>query len=113
MIQKAMILMIRFYQQFLSPLKPQAYRCRYYPSCSQYTIEALNRFGVGKGVVLGISRLLSCHPWRQARWILYQKYGLVGKAFYVAKGLKARFIYGMKKAKKITAIRTLPQVYPR
>jgi putative membrane protein insertion efficiency factor len=65
MIQKAMILMIRFYQQFLSPLKPQAYRCRYYPSCSQYTIEALNRFGVGKGVVLGISRLLSCHPWRQ------------------------------------------------
>ncbi|HHT04876.1 MAG TPA: membrane protein insertion efficiency factor YidD [Hydrogenispora sp.] len=64
-MQKAMILMIRFYQQFLSPLKPQAYRCRYYPSCSQYTIEALNRFGVGKGVVLGISRLLSCHPWRQ------------------------------------------------
>ncbi|MBA2133219.1 membrane protein insertion efficiency factor YidD [Capillibacterium thermochitinicola] len=64
-MRKTIILLIRFYQRFLSPLKPPAYRCRYYPSCSQYTIEALTRFGVGRGVVLGIVRLLSCHPWSQ------------------------------------------------
>lgn len=62
-MQKVIIQLIRFYQRYLSPLKPKAYRCRYYPSCSQYTVEAIQRFGVGKGVLLGICRLGSCHPW--------------------------------------------------
>ena len=58
-----MIWLIRFYQHYLSPLKPPAYRCRFYPSCSQYTLEAIIRFGLKKGVLLGVGRLASCHPW--------------------------------------------------
>jgi hypothetical protein len=68
---------------------------------------------LGKELSLGSVVFFPVTPGAKARWILYQKYGLGGKAFYVAKGAKSPFIYGMKKAKKITAIRTLPQVYPR
>ena len=56
-----MILLIRIYQKCISPLKPCV--CRYQPSCSQYFIEALQVHGVIKGSVLGIKRLLRCHPW--------------------------------------------------
>ncbi len=52
--------LIRFYRLFVSPLKPQV--CRFYPSCSQYTYEALQRHGFVKGLVMGIKRILSCHP---------------------------------------------------
>lgn len=63
MLKGIVIGFIRLYQHYLSPLKPATYRCRYYPTCSQYAIEAINRFGLGKGLVLGIWRLASCHPW--------------------------------------------------
>ncbi|MCQ2740865.1 MAG: membrane protein insertion efficiency factor YidD [Alphaproteobacteria bacterium] len=61
MIQKIMILLIRFYQKFLSPLFPNV--CRYKPSCSEYFIEALQLHGVFKGSLLGVKRILRCHPW--------------------------------------------------
>ena len=61
--KKLAIKLIRFYQRYLSRMKPPFYRCRFYPSCSQYTLEAITRFGLGKGVFLGIARLFSCHPW--------------------------------------------------
>lgn len=51
---------IRLYQLTLSPLLGP--RCRFYPSCSAYTLEAVQKFGVCKGVGLGIVRLLKCHP---------------------------------------------------
>jgi len=54
--------LIRFYQSYLSPLKPPFYKCRYYPSCSQYMILAIERFGL-KGIFLGCRRIMSCHPW--------------------------------------------------
>ncbi len=55
-----MIAFIRFYQIALSPLKPPS--CRFYPTCSQYGLEAIERFGPIKGGYLTIKRLLKCHP---------------------------------------------------
>jgi hypothetical protein len=52
---------IRGYQYALSPLVGPA--CRFYPSCSQYTLEAVARFGVLRGAWLGVRRLARCHPW--------------------------------------------------
>lgn len=55
------IVLIRFYQRFISPLFPST--CRYQPTCSHYTIEALRTHGVFKGGWLAIKRILSCNPW--------------------------------------------------
>lgn len=52
--------LIRFYRAFLSPLKPQV--CRFYPSCSQYTYDALQRYGFVRGLVMGVKRIMHCHP---------------------------------------------------
>ncbi|SFA40219.1 hypothetical protein SAMN05216169_100334 [Anoxybacillus pushchinoensis] len=54
------ILLVRFYQRFISPLKPPT--CRFYPTCSHYGLEAIRRFGALKGGYLTIKRLLKCHP---------------------------------------------------
>ncbi|WP_100486577.1 membrane protein insertion efficiency factor YidD [Sporolactobacillus pectinivorans] len=51
---------IRIYQKFISPLTPPS--CRFYPTCSQYAVEALGRFGVIKGGWLTVKRLLKCQP---------------------------------------------------
>ncbi|MGI5940554.1 MAG: membrane protein insertion efficiency factor YidD [Thermoleophilia bacterium] len=51
---------IRAYQKFVSPALPRS--CKYYPSCSQYAIDALDRFGVTRGLVLAAWRLLRCNP---------------------------------------------------
>ncbi|MGZ0086813.1 membrane protein insertion efficiency factor YidD [Caldibacillus thermoamylovorans] len=55
-----MIALIRFYQRFLSPLKPPT--CRFYPTCSTYGIEAIRRFGALRGGWLTTKRILKCHP---------------------------------------------------
>ena len=55
------IILIRGYQSFVSPLlKPS---CRFFPSCSEYTILAIVRYGPIKGSFLGIKRILRCNPW--------------------------------------------------
>ncbi|MCQ9299615.1 membrane protein insertion efficiency factor YidD [Staphylococcus hyicus] len=54
------ILPIRFYQKFISPLTPPS--CRFYPTCSNYTIEAIQVHGAFRGIWLGIKRILKCHP---------------------------------------------------
>lgn len=54
------ILFIRFYQLFISPLFPPT--CRFYPTCSQYAIEAIQKRGVLRGVWLAIKRIAKCHP---------------------------------------------------
>ncbi|WP_286185065.1 membrane protein insertion efficiency factor YidD [Bacillus sp. SD075] len=51
---------IRFYQVAISPLKPPT--CRFYPTCSHYGLEAINRFGPIKGSWLALIRILKCHP---------------------------------------------------
>ena len=55
------ILLIKLYQLFISPLTPAS--CRYTPTCSQYTKEALQTHGLFKGGWLAIKRISSCHPW--------------------------------------------------
>jgi putative membrane protein insertion efficiency factor len=52
---------IRLYQRTLSPALPA--RCRYHPSCSEYAVQAVRRYGVMRGVVLAGWRLLRCNPW--------------------------------------------------
>lgn len=60
-ISMALIALVRFYQRCISPLTPPS--CRYTPTCSQYAIEALRKYGVIKGLWLTIKRLSRCHPW--------------------------------------------------
>lgn len=59
-MSKLLILLIRGYQMFISPLFPRT--CRFYPTCSAYFIQALRKYGAFKGSYLGIKRLLKCHP---------------------------------------------------
>ncbi len=59
--RRAAIVLVQLYQTMLSPLTPSV--CRYVPSCSQYAIEALSRYGAVKGSVLTLWRLLRCNPW--------------------------------------------------
>jgi uncharacterized protein len=61
LIAKFFILLIRFYQLSVSPLFAPA--CRYTPSCSQYGIEAITKYGPFKGGWLTLKRILSCNPW--------------------------------------------------
>lgn len=59
-MQKILIYFVRGYQRFISPLFPPS--CRYYPTCSSYTIDAIQVHGAMKGTLMGISRILRCHP---------------------------------------------------
>ncbi len=56
-----LLLLIKFYQNFISPFTPAT--CRYQPTCSHYTKEALEKHGPYKGGILAIKRVFSCHPW--------------------------------------------------
>lgn len=59
--RRLLILPILFYQRAISPLLPPA--CRYYPTCSQYAVEAILRHGALRGGWLTLKRLARCHPW--------------------------------------------------
>ena len=56
-----LILPIRFYRKFISPLTPPT--CRFTPTCSQYAIEAIRNHGPFKGLALAVWRILRCNPW--------------------------------------------------
>ncbi|MGE5612783.1 MAG: membrane protein insertion efficiency factor YidD [Bacillota bacterium] len=60
-VGKILIYVIKLYQKFISPLKGKK-SCRFYPTCSQYAIDAVGKYGVIKGCMLSIKRLLRCHP---------------------------------------------------
>jgi hypothetical protein len=60
MLKSFIVRSILVYQRFVSPLKGGT--CRFYPTCSHYSIQALERHGVAKGIVLTLVRLLKCHP---------------------------------------------------
>lgn len=60
-IRNIFILPIRFYQYGISPFLPKA--CRYTPTCSQYMVEAIQKYGAWKGIGLGLKRIGRCHPY--------------------------------------------------
>ena len=62
-MKKILILLIKLYQKFISPMFPA--KCRFYPTCSQYTLEAIKEHGAIKGTYLGIRRILKCHPFHE------------------------------------------------
>ena len=57
---KLLITIIKSYKYFISPLFGNS--CRYLPTCSEYSIDALKEFGLIKGIYMGMKRILSCHP---------------------------------------------------
>ena len=65
-MKKIMLSLIRFYQKHISPLSPP--RCRYYPTCSRYAYQAINKYGALKGGWLALKRLLRCHPFNHDNW---------------------------------------------
>jgi len=60
-MRRILITLIQLYQRFISPLKTSP-SCRFYPTCSQYTLQAIEKYGTLKGVCLGLIRILKCHP---------------------------------------------------
>ena len=58
-----LVCFIKFYQSFISPLIGK--NCIFYPTCSQYFIQALQKYGILKGSYLGVKRILRCHPWNK------------------------------------------------
>jgi len=61
MMKKTLLALIRFYQKYISPsLGP---KCRYYPTCSSYALEAIGQHGALKGTFFAVRRILCCHPW--------------------------------------------------
>lgn len=59
-MKKILIALVRFYRKYISPAFPS--HCRFIPTCSQYAIEALEKYGALKGSWLALKRLLRCHP---------------------------------------------------
>ncbi|MGB3682225.1 MAG: membrane protein insertion efficiency factor YidD [Rubrobacteraceae bacterium] len=60
-MKRLTIRIIKAYKRFVSPLFPPS--CRFHPTCSQYTIEAIQKYGVFKGALLGTWRILRCNPY--------------------------------------------------
>ena len=60
MLKKFVIKFLKGYQKFISPIYPPS--CRYYPTCSQYSIEAVEKYGVAKGLLKAIWRVIRCNP---------------------------------------------------
>jgi hypothetical protein len=59
-VKRTLVSCIRFYQRSVSPLFPP--RCNYIPTCSQYALEAVEKYGAAKGGLLAAKRFLRCHP---------------------------------------------------
>ncbi|MEG6570900.1 membrane protein insertion efficiency factor YidD [[Clostridium] cellulosi] len=58
-MKKIIILLINLYKKYISPFTPP--HCRYYPTCSSYAVEAISRFGVLRGGILAVKRILRCN----------------------------------------------------
>lgn len=69
MVKKIILLILKIYQKIFSPdqgiFKNSRPTCRFFPSCSQYSLEAIEKFGVRGGIRLSVKRILKCHPWNR------------------------------------------------
>ena len=62
-MRKVAVAGLRCYKRFISPLLPSA--CRFHPTCSEYMLEAVEKYGVLRGMWIGVLRLLRCHPFHE------------------------------------------------
>jgi len=62
-MQPFLIAVLKFYKRFLSPLLPSA--CRYLPTCSEYTMQAIEKYGPWRGMWMGVKRIARCHPFHE------------------------------------------------
>lgn len=62
-MKSLILLCIKLYQRFISPFKPRT--CRFYPTCSNYTYQVIEKFGLLKGAYYGIKRISHCHPFNK------------------------------------------------
>jgi putative membrane protein insertion efficiency factor len=62
-VKKIALGLIKLYQSTISKVLPSS--CRYTPTCSEYTSEAINRYGIFKGIWMGTKRIARCHPWHE------------------------------------------------
>ncbi len=60
-MKRVVLALIQFYRRWISPALPPS--CRFYPSCSEYMYQAIEKYGVRRGGWLGLRRLSRCHPW--------------------------------------------------
>lgn len=59
-MKKILIFIINIYRRFISPIKTG--KCRFYPTCSEYAMQSIERYGAVKGMLMAIKRVLKCHP---------------------------------------------------
>ena len=71
-MSQVIISLIKFYQRFLSfdtgiigKLYPHQSTCRFHPRCSEYTIQAIEKYGTTRGIFRGVKRIGKCHPWNE------------------------------------------------
>ena len=81
------VFLIRFYQSAISPLLGGG-KCRFYPTCSEYAAESINRYGVVYGVMLGISRICRCGPWNPGGYDRVPESEEVGIRIWIGKFFK-------------------------
>ncbi|WP_053467145.1 membrane protein insertion efficiency factor YidD [Clostridium sp. L74] len=62
-MKNLLICIIKMYRKYISPLKRPS--CRFYPTCSQYAIEAIEKYGALQGTLISIKRILRCHPFNK------------------------------------------------
>ena len=62
-VKHILIALVKFYRKYISPLTPPT--CRYVPTCSQYALEALEKYGALKGGWLAVKRICRCHPFHK------------------------------------------------
>jgi putative membrane protein insertion efficiency factor len=59
-LKKILIFIINIYRRFISPIKTG--KCRFYPTCSEYAVQSIEKYGAAKGMLMAVKRVLKCHP---------------------------------------------------